>query len=318
MIGLTNWTQGSFFYLLSPCLLETSRNTGWMDIHEIFRIWTQEAIGYTVSRLTRLFLALYKLSVTEVCALGVLLVWPVTDETGKCRLGHKYWDVNTFLVLWSCHHIWKWRWCPHYKTHYVTFTMFARATSNVITYTHIMIFPYVVGFRQSWAITVWVAVDGDNLTIIRMHIVSVWLTHYFLGSYSTQPYSLILRLLVIQRITHELPWITIFGSQVRRFANRFEDDWQIASRVTYQSLITLTFVLFYFLHASWCLKHTITLKHLSIADFAIVAKSGLFWLNIVMSPQLICDVTRTRGTGIVASYLSIVLARANWRKGDPL
>ena len=25
------------------------------DIHEIFRIWTQEAIGYTVSRLSRLF-----------------------------------------------------------------------------------------------------------------------------------------------------------------------------------------------------------------------------------------------------------------------
>ena len=31
MIGLTPWTQGSF---LGPCLLATSRNTGWMDIHE--------------------------------------------------------------------------------------------------------------------------------------------------------------------------------------------------------------------------------------------------------------------------------------------
>ena len=49
MIGLTPWTQGSFFYFPSPCWLATSRNTGWMDIHEIFRIWTQEAIGYTVS-----------------------------------------------------------------------------------------------------------------------------------------------------------------------------------------------------------------------------------------------------------------------------
>ena len=55
MIGLTPWTQGSFFYFLGPCLLATSRNTAWMDIHEIFRIWTQEAIGYTVSRLSRLF-----------------------------------------------------------------------------------------------------------------------------------------------------------------------------------------------------------------------------------------------------------------------
>ena len=58
MIGLTPWTQGSFFYFLGPCLLATSRNTGWMDIHEIFRIWTQEAIGCTVSRLSRLFHAL--------------------------------------------------------------------------------------------------------------------------------------------------------------------------------------------------------------------------------------------------------------------
>ena len=58
MIGLTPWTQGSFFYFLGACLLATSRNTGWMDIHEISRIWTQEAIGYTVSRLSRLFHAL--------------------------------------------------------------------------------------------------------------------------------------------------------------------------------------------------------------------------------------------------------------------
>ena len=32
------------------------------------------------------------------------------------------------------------------------------------------------------------------------------------------------------------------------------------------------------------------------------------------SPQLICDVTRTRGISIVTSYSSICLARANWRK----
>ena len=45
------------FFFLSPgsCLLATSHNTGWMDIHEIVRIWTQEAIGCTVSRLSRLF-----------------------------------------------------------------------------------------------------------------------------------------------------------------------------------------------------------------------------------------------------------------------
>ena len=56
MIGLTPWTQVSFFfYFPGPCLFATTRNTGWMDIHEIFRIWPQEALGYTVSRLSRLF-----------------------------------------------------------------------------------------------------------------------------------------------------------------------------------------------------------------------------------------------------------------------
>ena len=57
-------------------------------------------------------------------------------------------------------------------------------------------------------------------------------------------------------------------------------------------------------------------KQFSIADFAIVAKDGPFWLSIVTSPHLICDVTRTLETSIVTSYPSIVIARANWRKGD--
>ena len=49
---------GFLFHLLGPCLLATSRNSGWMDIHEIFRIWTQEPTGYIVSRVSRLFHAL--------------------------------------------------------------------------------------------------------------------------------------------------------------------------------------------------------------------------------------------------------------------
>ena len=56
-------------------------------------------------------------------------------------------------------------------------------------------------------------------------------------------------------------------------------------------------------------------KQSSIAHFAINAKDGLFCINIVTSSQLICDVRRTQGTGIV-SYSSIILALANWRKGD--
>ena len=100
---------------------------------------------------------------------------------------------------------------------------------------------------------------------------------------------------------HELPWITIFGSRVRRFANDFHEwrsheyHWQIASRVTPKSLFTVTNILFYFLHAVLCPRtHTSAKKTSSIAHFATVAKDGLFWLRIVTSPQLICDVTRTR------------------------
>ena len=72
----------------------------------------------------------------------------------------------------------------------------------------------------------------------------------------------------------------------------------------------ISYTLFY-VHES-----TILLKQSSIADFAIVAKDGLFWFSIVTSPQLMCDLTRMRVTGIVTSYSSIVLSRANWRKGE--
>ena len=77
MIGLTPWTQGSFFYFLGRCLFSTSQNTRWMDIHKVFRIWTQEAICYTVSQLVDCF-TLFKLGVAGVCALGVHLVVTVT------------------------------------------------------------------------------------------------------------------------------------------------------------------------------------------------------------------------------------------------
>ena len=71
-----------------------------------------------------------------------------------------------------------------------------------------------------------------------------------------------------------------------------ENQWQIASRVTQKSLFTVTNVLSYFLYVIWCPEHTIPLKQLSIADFTIVTKDSLFWLSIVTSPQLICDVMR--------------------------
>ena len=66
----------------------------------------------------------------------------------------------------------------------------------------------------------------------------------------------------------------------------------MSDEVTQKSLFTVTNALFYSLHAIWCPEHTIPLKQISIADFAIVAKDSLFWFSIVTSPQLICDVTR--------------------------
>ena len=62
------------------------------------------------------------------------------------------------------------------------------------------------------------------------------------------------------------------------------------------------YVLFDFLHVILCPEYTIPLKESPIAHFAIVTKDGLFWLSIVTSSQLICDVTRTRDTSIVTSY----------------
>ena len=66
---------------------------------------------------------------------------------------------------------------------------------------------------------------------------------------------------------HELPWITIFGSRVRRFANDFHEgqshEWKslaIASWVSQKSLFMVTNVLFYFLHAISFPEHTIPLK----------------------------------------------------------
>ena len=114
-------------------------------------------------------------------------------------------------------------------------------------------------------------------------------------------------------IIHELPSITIFLSWVMWFARvkiigKSHHEWPK------KSLFTVTNALLNFAHAILCPEYIILLKQSSVAHFAIVALESLFWLSIVTSPQLVCDVTRTRGTGIVTSYSSIVLARANWQK----
>ena len=66
----------------------------------------------------------------------------------------------------------------------------------------------------------------------------------------------------------------------------------------------ISYTLFYVLNTQYRLKQA------SIAYLAIVANDGLFWLSIVTSVQLICDVMRKRDTVILTSYSSIVLARA--------
>ena len=113
---------------------------------------------------------------------------------------------------------------------------------------------------------------------------------------------------VIWRMMHELLWITIFWTKSRVIIiGKSPHEWPK------KSLFTVTNVLFHFSHAILCFVHT---KQSSIAHFAIDAKDGIFWINSVTSSQLICDVMRTRGTGIVMSYSSIVLARANWPTDD--
>ena len=116
-------------------------------------------------------------------------------------------------------------------------------------------------------------------------------------------------------------WITVnydFGvtseaictsSLVKLLANRITSDTKIVMHGN-------ECIILFFTCYSMSLNAQFSEKQLSIADFAIVTEDGLFWFNIVTSPQLICDVTRTRVTGIVTSYSSIVLARANWRKSD--
>ena len=90
---------------------------------------------------------------------------------------------------------------------------------------------------------------------------------------------------------------------------------RIPSWVTKTSSFMVTNALFYFLYAIVYPENTIPLKQSPITHFAIITKDGLF---IVMSPELICVITQTWGTGIVTSYLLIVLACANWPKGNLL
>ena len=116
---------------------------------------------------------------------------------------------------------------------------------------------------------------------------------------------------------HELPWIMIFWSRVGWFANEFHEWWShewksLTNHPTSDQEVVI--------HGNECIilfltRYFISWTHCSVTNnlrslISPVTRDGLFWLKIVTSSQLICDITRTQGTGIVTSYSSIVLARA--------
>ena len=85
---------GFIWYCLDPCLLATLQNSGWIDIHEIYRIWTQGAIGSKLLYAWIDYFTFLKLGPAEVCALGVLLVIIVVTK-------RKWADKKLALKLWS-------------------------------------------------------------------------------------------------------------------------------------------------------------------------------------------------------------------------
>ena len=108
------------------------------------------------------------------------------------------------------------------------------------------------------------------------------------------------------------------GSRVGRFANSFH-EWR--SREWKSSAYRFTSDPENIIHGNKCIilfvtRYIMDWTHNSAENIyrspmsPLSPRTFFFWLNIVTSPQVICDATRMRGTGIVTSYSSIVLARA--------
>ena len=144
----------------------------------------------------------------------------------------------------------------------------------------------------------WVTVNNDLL--VTREVICQWF------SLVTIPW------ITIFFVTHEVicQWFSLVTSSLMKIIGKPPHKWPKSRYSRLRMYYFISYTLFYILSTSF--RYKISL----IAHFTIVTKDGLFWLNIVTSSQLICDVTRTQGTGIVTSYSSIVLARANWRKGD--
>ena len=113
-------------------------------------------------------------------------------------------------------------------------------------------------------------------------------------------------------------------AQMRKFVTGFIDGiaqysnvWVTVNTVFSHKFSCQPIYYLILLHIILCLDWiTNPFKQPSITDFATFAKNGLFDLALWRHHSSICDVTRTRGTGIVMSYLSIVLAHTHWHEGD--
>ena len=189
--------------------------------------------------------------------------------------------LNDVQLLWLWAQVWQWQIC---KTNQNKWNQTSALKSSYI----------------KWCTTFYILCSHVH-SLVSILLVSITVLTYF-------------TLFITYRIMHELPWITIFWSLMKCLPMIFmsENHWQITSWVTKKSLFMVMNVLFYFSHTILCSEHKIPLKTIINLHFAIVAKNSLFWLRIVTSPQLICDVT---WSSIVTSYLSVVLACANWCKG---
>ena len=94
-----------------------------------------------------------------------------------------------------------------------------------------------------------------------------------------------------------------------------ENHWQIAPRVAQQSWFTVTNVFFLFL-TRYFISWIHNLAKNNYRSLISPLSLNTIFSDLILWPQLICDVMRPWGTGIVTSHPSIILARANWHKGD--
>ena len=122
----------------------------------------------------------------------------------------------------------------------------------------------------------------------------------------------------------ELPLLAISGTRVRRFANNFRKwrshEWKLlANRFTSDPKIVIhsnEYVILFLTRYCMSSARNSAKNNYRSQISPLSLGTGIFHLWHCDVAQLIGDVTRTWVTGTTMPSLSIVLARANWRKGD--